>query len=329
VLVALAIGTAQAADKGPRHHARGEYDTATFTYVVVEGDDLIAISERFEIPVEDLKTLNKLQANQIEAGRKLVVAAGGAAAKPAVKPVLEPKAMDLLKAMSDRLAAAKSLSFTAVVTYENPSRIGPALAYTTVSEVLMQRPDKLRVIMPGDGPASEFYYDGKTMVAYAPAENLVAVAEAPPTIDAMLKVAFDTAAIYFPFTDVIVTDPYKDIAEGLVHAFYIGQSKLVGGTLTDMVAYVNDDVFVQIWIGAEDQLPRRLRAVYSKDRLRLRNQMELANWKINPAVAADAFASSKAGSAKPIAFSHPAAPAPGLKPPVQDKPAEPQPPKSK
>jgi hypothetical protein len=84
---------------------------------------------------------------------------------PAVKAVLEPKAIDLLKAMSGRLAAARSMTFTAAVTYESPSRLGPALVYTTISEVTMQRPDKLRVITPGDGPASEFYYDGKTMAA--------------------------------------------------------------------------------------------------------------------------------------------------------------------
>jgi hypothetical protein len=125
----------------------------------------------------------------------------------------------------------------------------------TKSEVTLQRPDKLRVIMPGDGSASEFYYDGKMMVAFAPAENLVAVAEAPPTIDAALKTAYDSAAIYYPFTDEIVADPYKDIADGLVLAFYIGQSNVVGGTTTDMGAYANNAVFVQIWIGAEDKLP--------------------------------------------------------------------------
>src|SRR5512144_3207922 len=235
----------------------------------------------------------------------------GKEAAPAVKPVLEPKAIDLLKAMSDRLAGAKSMSFTALSTYEHPSRIGPALAYTTLSEVLMERPNKLRVLTAGDGPASEFYYDGKTMMAYSPAENLVAVAEAPPTLDAMLKAAFDNAGIYFPFTDVIVADPYKDISEGLVHAFYIGQSKIVGGTTTDMVAYADNDVFVQLWIGAEDKLPRLMRAVYRADPQRLRHQVELSHWKLNPPAAAEAFTSSKASAAKRIEFSHPAAPPPG------------------
>jgi hypothetical protein len=250
-------------------------------------------------------------------------------AATAVKPVLEPKAIDLLKAMSDRLVAAKSMSFTALSTYEHPSRIGPALAYTTLSEVLMERPNKLRVLTAGDGPASEFYYDGKVVMAYSPAENLVAVAEAPPTIDAMLKAAFDNAGIYFPFTDVIVADPYKDIAEGLVHAFYIGQSKVVGGKTTDIVAYADNDVFVQLWIGAEDKLPRLMRAVYRADKQRLRHQVELSNWKLNPPAAA-AFTSAKASAAKHIAFSHPAAPPPGSKPPAApEQPSEAPPPTSK
>ena len=257
-----------------------------------------------------------------KAAKAATTKASSKAVAPAPKPELEAKAIDLLKATSERLAAARSLSFTAVVTYESPSRIGPALAYTTMSEVVMQRPDKLRVITLGDGPASEFYYDGKTMTAFAPAENLVAVTAAPPTIDATLKAAFDSAAIYFPFSDVVLADPYKALAEGLTVAFYVGQSKVIGGTTTDMVALVNDNVFVQIWIGAEDKLPRMLRAVFRRDPLRLRHQMELSNWKLDPVVAADTFTSTKFAGAVPIAFAHPGgSAASGFRPPAKAKPA--------
>ena len=75
------------------------------------------------------------------------------------------------------------MSFTAVVSYESPSRLGPPLVYSTQSEVTVGRPDKLKVVTLGDGPASDFYYDGKTMTAFAPQEKLIAVADAPPTID--------------------------------------------------------------------------------------------------------------------------------------------------
>ncbi|MBI3797842.1 MAG: DUF2092 domain-containing protein [Deltaproteobacteria bacterium] len=251
-----------------------------------------------------------------------------AAKVPSPPPVLapdftlEPKAIDILKAACSRLAAAKSMAFTAVVSYESPSRLGTPLIYTTKSDIALQRPDKLRVITSGDGPASEFYYDGKVMMAFEPAANLVAVAAAPPTIDATLQAAYDAAAIYFPFTDVIVTDPYQDIAEGLKLAFYIGQSQIVGGTTTDMIAYANDNVFVQMWVGAEDKLPRMLRAVFKNDPARMRHQMELSNWQLDTPVAAEAFTSAKAGSAAHIKFARPDPHLPpGLEPPVQGRPA--------
>ena len=153
---------------------------------------------------------------------------------PEATPSLEPKAIEILKAASSRLAAARTLKFNAIHFYESSSRHGHSLAFTTKSEVTLQRPDKLRVIMSADGPASEFYYDGKKMMAYAPAENLVAVADAPPTIDAALENAYHSAAIYFPFADWIVADPYKEMSDGMPLAYYIGQSKVVGGTTTDM-----------------------------------------------------------------------------------------------
>lgn len=241
---------------------------------------------------------------------------------------LEAKAIDVLKAASARLAAARAMTFTALVNYESPSVFGPALVYSTRSEVTMQRPNKLRVVTPGDGPATEFYYDGKTMSAFAPAENLVATAVAPATIDATLAAAFDAAAIYFPFTDLVVADPYADLAEGLQVAFYIGQSNVIGGTKTDMVAFANANVFAQIWIGADDKLPRRLRAVYLNDPLMLRHDMELSNWKLDPAIPADAFSAAKAASAMHIAFARPdakagnAAAPPPMTPPTAPKPTK-------
>jgi hypothetical protein len=229
----------------------------------------------------------------------------GMEAPPPVMMGLEPKAMDILKAACGRLAAARTMSFTALVTYESPSRLGTPLAYTTRSEVTLQRPDKLRVVTPGDGPASEFYYDGKTMTAFSPAENLVAVSAAPPTIDGALKAAFDSAAIYFPFSNMIAADPYQHVSDGLILAFYIGQSQVIGGTTTDIVAYANNNVFLQLWIGAEDKLPRMMRGVYRTDKAHLRHQLEFSNWKLDVAVPEDAFASTKAVSANPMPFAHP------------------------
>src|SRR5881275_3791208 len=220
------------------------------------------------------------------AKKKAKHVAAEASPAPEASPALEPKAIEILKAASSRLAAARTMKFTAVEFFESSSRHGHPLSITTKSDVTLQRPDKLRVITSADGPASEFYYDGKKMMAYAPAENLVAVADAPPTIDAALEQAYHSAAIYFPFDDWIVADPYKEMSEGMNLAYYIGQSKVIGGTTTDMVAYIDHGVFIQAWIGTEDKLPRLLHAVYLDDPERLRHTLILSDWQLDPAVSA-------------------------------------------
>src|SRR4029077_11355744 len=259
------------------------------------------------------------------AKKKTKTAAAEASPAPEATPSLEPKALDILKAASSRLAAAHTMKFTAIHFYESPSRQGHPLAFTTKSEVTLQRPDKLRVIMPGDGPASEFYYDGKKMMAYAPVENLVAVADAPSTIDAALEQAYHSAAIYFPFHDWIVADPYKEMSEGMNLAYYIGQSKVIGGTTTDMVAYTDHGVFIEAWIGAEDKLPRLLHATYLDDPERLRHTLVISDWQLDPALPAGTFTSAKAASANPMPFAHPHPEAsPGAEPTANAKPPKKQ-----
>jgi hypothetical protein len=222
-----------------------------------------------------------------------------------LKLELEPQAIALLKAMSDRLTAAKTISFDMIALYESPARTGQPLAYTTISHVTLQRPDKLRVITPADGPPSEFYYNGKQIMAYSPDDDMVAMADAPPTIEAALKQAFQQAAIYYPFTDLVLPDPYKAIADGLKLAFVIGQSKVIGNTTTDIIALANENVHAQLWIGAEDKLPRMFRATFFNEPGNYRHEAVFSNWHLDEPVPADAFWSTKAAGGKRIPFEAP------------------------
>src|SRR5213080_3679093 len=272
-----------------------------------------------------LLVIPNAQSNPKAAKKKVKTTVAETSPAPEATPSLEAKAVEILKAASSRLAAARTLKFNAVHFYESSSRHGHPLAFTTKSEVTLQRPDKLRVIMSADGPASEFYYDGKKIMAYAPAENLVAIADAPGTLDAALEQAYNSAAIYFPFDDWIVTDPYKEMSEGMKLAYYIGQSKVVGGTTTDMVAYIDHGVFIQAWIGAEDKLPRLLHAIYLDDPERLRHTLLLSDWQLDPAVPVDTFTSAKAAGANPMPFAHPHPEAsPGAEPTAKGKPPKKQ-----
>lgn len=244
-------------------------------------------------------------------------AAAAAPSPPSTPPepaAIEPAAIERLKAASARLVGAKSLSFDVVVTYEAPARTGQILAYSTFSSVAMRRPDRLRVITPGDGPASSFYYDGKQIIAFAPAAGLAAVAPAPPTIEAALQMADEKAAIYFPFAEMLGPNPGQALTAGLKTAFYMGQSRVVGDTVTDMIAITTDAVHAQFWIGINDGLPRKVRVLYVTDPNRAQNEVVFSNWKMNPPLKDSDFTSAAALAAPRMAFARPDVPL-TIKPP--------------
>jgi hypothetical protein len=89
---------------------------------------------------------------------------------------------------------------------------------------------------------------------------------------------------------------------------------VIGGVKTEMVAWASNDVHLQIWIGAEDKLPRRVRAMFRADPLALRHQVDYSDWKLDPPLAPDTFMSAKVASAGRMAFAAPAPPPRGVKP---------------
>ena len=177
------------------------------------------------------------------------------------------------------------------------------------------------MITRGDGVPDEFYCDGKTMTAYVPSLDVAATAEAPSTLDEMFDAAWEKAAFYFPFSDVMLSDPYAVFNKRMVSAFYVGQSKVIGGTVTDMVAVAGEDVQAEIWVGEEDHLPRLVHAVYPQEPAHALYQTEYSDWRLDNTVTAEMFRSEKVAKAKRIQFAPPGpgeAPHPG-EPPRQQK----------
>jgi hypothetical protein len=202
---------------------------------------------------------------------------------------LDQRALDLLAETSNRLAAAETLAFKAVVTDERPNFPTAPFMYRTTSDVLLKRPDKLRVITSGAGPFSDFYYDGRMITEFSPSTNFSTATTAPPTIDEALKAVYNSAQIYFPFTEIISPGQDESSSECFENAAYLGQTRTFDGTRTDLIAYTVNGIFVQLWIGVEDKLPHMMLAVRRDDPLQLRHQLEFSNWQIDQPVSAEAF----------------------------------------
>jgi hypothetical protein len=210
----------------------------------------------------------------------------------AKKPQLEPKAIEVLKAVGNRLAAAQTVSVVAVETLEGLRSPTVLPVSANRSEVILQRPDKMRVIVSGEGTRrSEVYCNGKTMLTYSPDEKALVIAKAPPTINECLKDAYKASAIDSPFVDLIVADPDSNVIPALTRATYVGQSRFAEET-TDVVTYSGGNVFLKMWVG-KDNLPRRLQAVYVDEPNRLRRSVVISDWKIDVPVRPEVFTQLK------------------------------------
>jgi hypothetical protein len=232
--------------------------------------------------------------------RKQTTAAAKSLAKPAAikpaRPQLEPKAVEVLKAVANRLAQARTLSFEAVDTFEGLSTAGTSLTSARTFDVTLQRPNKLRVSLTGSSSRSEFYCNGTTMMTYSGAAKAVVIAKAPQTISDCLTEAYKATTISFPFPDLIIASPYNGLMQGLRRVDYTGQSALDDGTTADVVTYSTANASVQMWVSTEDKLPRMIHIAHPDDPHRVRHSLVLSSWRINVPVPAEVFATVSAAN---------------------------------
>lgn len=221
---------------------------------------------------------------------------------PKQLPAIEQGALDIVKAMSTKLASSKTLQFQVRVQSEAPSVDGITVVYTSNTEFSLQRPNKLAVLSSGQGMPSELIYDGKSVVAITPRTEIVAFSQAPSNIDEMANFIFQKAGIYFPGGMILLSDPYANITGDLRAAFIVEKSKLIGGVETDVVVLAGSGIEGQFWIGTQDKLPYMMTMIYSKEPNRPRVTLEFKDWKVNQTIDAKRFDVEKVANAIKVDF---------------------------
>jgi hypothetical protein len=230
----------------------------------------------------------------------MVLAAESAPDTPA-NPAIEQKALDLLENMSDYLAAAKTMTFTANAMVTAPVR-GQLLNFFSNSNVTVKRPNGLKVETRSDSRPTNFYFDGKTMSILSPREKMFASIAAPATLDELFPFAVEKAGINTNFSDILTSDPYAYMTYGLTSAFSAGQST-VRGVLCDHLAFRGDGIEWQIWISTgKKPLPLMMTITYTDLADKPSLLLRYSDWKLNVPVAKDAFVFKKPAGATQIKF---------------------------
>src|SRR5262245_19533571 len=210
---------------------------------------------------------------------------------PAKKtPQLDQKAVEILQSVRARLAAAYTLAFEVRATSERLSQ-GTPVVHTLQTDVVLQRPDKARVIVSGDRRQSQVFCNGRTMMTYSPVERAVNIVKQPPTIYDCLRDAHHASAVDSTIIDFVLanTSPLRG-------AQYVGQAQDATGTTVDIVSYSTDNLSVEMRVRTEDRLPTEIRATFRDDLDRLRQNFLLTNWRVDIHVRPDVFTALKVPS---------------------------------
>jgi hypothetical protein len=221
-----------------------------------------------------------------------------------VKPptrVMEQEALDLVKKMSDTLAATPSFVVRTRSSLETPAGTGQSLDFFTESTVAVERPDKLSAEIRGDAPPFDLYFDGKTMTAYEPTHKLYASSDAPKTLDALVPFAAEKAGILLPFADVLYSDAYAVLTKDLTSAFYAGYS-VIRGNRCEHVALAAPGIAGQIWIDAKTSLPCRISGILLAVQGAPRFAVDYYDWKPNHKLPDKLFRFSKPEGADAMDF---------------------------
>ena len=215
---------------------------------------------------------------------------------------VQPQALDVLRRLSATLAQARALTFRSVSTVEVPAQTGQSITLFSTLDVALKRPDRLRAQVRGEAPHFDFYFDGTTASAYAPATNVYSTIQAPPTIDAMLPALEEKTGIRIVSAPLLVSDPYAMLTRDLISGVVVGAT-VVNGRPCEHLAFRSPGINWEIWVESDQRsLPRRVAVTFTDRPNFPRVLVEFLSWNLHPWLKADDFAFRKPAGAREIPF---------------------------
>ena len=172
---------------------------------------------------------------------------------PAQAPAVDPAAVQKLKQMTEFLDGLQQFSVQTQNIIEELHVSGHRVDKDLAANVTVKRPNKLRAVRAGELMDQRFFYDGKTLTLYNPAEKVYATEAAPDTIEKMIDFARETVGILLPAADLLYRNAFPLLMQDVTLAAVVGKA-VIGGVKCDHLLFSRPDVDFQIWI-AEGSRP--------------------------------------------------------------------------
>ncbi len=229
-------------------------------------------------------------------------AAAKKAPAAAVASRVDPHATEIVQRMAARIATADRLSLRGEIAWDVVQADGQTLEFGATRELVLQRPDHLRVDMDlREGGQRRLLYDGKQIVLEDLVHNVYAIDPHTGPVDDMVEFVSKYLAIPVALSEFLAPDLPKLLSEHLESASYVGEST-IDGVRCDHVALRNDVVGMQLWVGQGDSLPRRIAITYEHETGRPQFRARFSAWDLSPKVTDATFAFDPPKGAEKIAF---------------------------
>ena len=142
----------------------------------------------------------------------------------------------LVKAMSDYLAAQKTISLSYDTVFEVVTKAKQKLQIATSGTAVLERPNKISTTRKSGFSDTEMVYDGKTLSFLGKGQNAYIQTEAPGTIDTLIDQLRDKFHRQLPGADLLQSNVYDALMTDVTDIKDLG-SGIIGGKECDHLAF--------------------------------------------------------------------------------------------
>jgi len=217
-------------------------------------------------------------------------------------PAVDPSATLILQKMTDYLGSLKQFSVHTQNTLEDVLESGHRVDFDVSASVIVSRPDKLRAERRGDLIDQIFYYDGKSLTLYNPADKVYATEPAPETIEELLDFARETLGLLVPAADLVYRNAFPLLMQDVTFAAVIGKA-VIGGVKCDHLLFSRPGVDFQVWVADAGQpLPYKYVVTDTATPMLISITTVMSDWNTAPAAGDARFTFVPPQGARPITF---------------------------
>jgi hypothetical protein len=234
------------------------------------------------------------------------VHAQGSAPLATSAPDIEPDAIAALEKMGAYLRSLDAFQVRVATTREDVLTDGEKVQFSSVTDLLAQRPNRFRAEVDGDRHSRIFFYDGKTFTLYARRAGYYATVPAPANVGELIDHLDEKYGIEVPLVDLFRWGGPKASTKEITVASDIGPG-VVEGVTCEHYAFRQPGMDWQVWIqNGSFPLPRKLIITTMTDEARPQFTA-VYTWNLAPSFNDAAFTFDPPSDARRIVFAEDAA----------------------